>query len=53
MDKKKASEAIEAFRNSFTPAVFDGNAPATKGDVQKLANQVVKLAEKLLEASSN
>lgn len=52
MDKPKALQAIEDFKINSISIVSNSNEPATKGDIQKLANRIANLAEKLIEIIS-
>lgn len=53
MDKIKAQEAISDFRDSVIPAVYDSKEFATKEDIQRLANRISDLAEKLVSILSD
>ena len=52
MDKKQALKSIEHFTEVSLSAVYDGNAPATKSDLQKLRSDIAQLAKELLDAFS-
>lgn len=52
MDKKQAIKSIEHFTEASLSAVYDGNAPATKSDLQKLRSDIAQLAKELLDAFS-
>ena len=45
MDKKQAIKSIEHFTEASLSAVYDGNAPATKSDLQKLRADIAQLAK--------
>ena len=52
MDKKQAIKSIEHFTEASLSAVYDGNTPATKSDLQKLRSDIAQLAKELLDAFS-
>ena len=52
MDKKQALKSIERFTEASLSAVYDGDAPATKSDLQKLRSDIAQLAKELLDAFS-
>ena len=43
---------LEHFTEASLSAVYDGNAPATKSDLQKLRSDIAQLAKELLDAFS-
>ena len=52
MANKQALKSIEHFTEASLSAVYDGNAPATKADLQKLRSDIAQLAKELLDAFS-
>lgn len=52
MNRSDAQKAISNFRDSVTPAIYNSNESASKGDLQRLADQIADLAEKLIEIAS-
>ena len=52
MDKKQAINSIDHCTEASLSAVYDGNAPATKSDLQKLRSDIAQLAKELLDAFS-
>lgn len=52
MDKSKALQLIENFKESSYSVISNSNEPSTKGDIQKLANRIATLAENLVEIIS-
>ena len=51
MDKKQAIKSIEHFTEASLSAVYDGNAPATKSDLQKLRSDIAQLILPMLSVS--